>query len=179
MTMTLVSTVTVGSGGAANIEFTSIPQTGTDLFLVFSGRTNYTGGLVYDNVALRFNSSTTSDYASRDFMGNGSSASGTNYFPNYQDIYTYAATALATSNTFGNGQITIFNYSATQNKSISIDAVTENNSTTSITSMASAYRANTSAITSIKLTPYNGIWVQNSTASLYTITKGSGGATVS
>jgi hypothetical protein len=38
-TYTLInSSVTVGSGGAADIEFTSIPATYTDLLLVLSGR---------------------------------------------------------------------------------------------------------------------------------------------
>jgi hypothetical protein len=37
-TYKLIETVTVGSGGAANIEFTSIPQTYTDLKLVISGK---------------------------------------------------------------------------------------------------------------------------------------------
>ena len=34
-TYTLISSVTVGSGGAANIEFTSIPSTYTDLLLKY------------------------------------------------------------------------------------------------------------------------------------------------
>ena len=35
-----IQTVTVGSGGAASIDFTSIPQTYTDLKIVLSARTN-------------------------------------------------------------------------------------------------------------------------------------------
>ena len=38
MTMTLVSTVTVGAGGAANIQWTSIPNTATDLYITVSAR---------------------------------------------------------------------------------------------------------------------------------------------
>ena len=37
-TYTLISSVTVGSGGASSIDFTSIPATYTDLCLVWSGR---------------------------------------------------------------------------------------------------------------------------------------------
>jgi hypothetical protein len=37
-TYDLISSVTVGSGGAANIEFTSIPATYTDLVVLFSGQ---------------------------------------------------------------------------------------------------------------------------------------------
>ena len=38
MTYTLISTVTVGAGGAASIDFNSIPGTYTDLLLVVSVR---------------------------------------------------------------------------------------------------------------------------------------------
>jgi hypothetical protein len=37
-TMVKIDTVTVGSGGAASIEFTNIPQTYTDLQIVLSAR---------------------------------------------------------------------------------------------------------------------------------------------
>jgi hypothetical protein len=40
LTYTAIKTVTVGSGGAANIDFTSIPQTYTDLVLKVSARMN-------------------------------------------------------------------------------------------------------------------------------------------
>ena len=38
VTYKLIETVTVGSGGAASIEFSSIPQTYTDLKVVYSLR---------------------------------------------------------------------------------------------------------------------------------------------
>jgi hypothetical protein len=39
-TYEIIASVTVGSGGAANIEFTSIPATYTDLVVLFSARTD-------------------------------------------------------------------------------------------------------------------------------------------
>jgi hypothetical protein len=42
-TYEIISSVTVGAGGAAYIEFTNIPQTYTDLNLVFSGRNTSSG----------------------------------------------------------------------------------------------------------------------------------------
>jgi len=54
MTMTHISTVQVGAGGAASINFTSIPQTGTDLALVMSGRLS--AGNVRTYALLRINS---------------------------------------------------------------------------------------------------------------------------
>ena len=38
VTHNLISTITVGSGGAASIDFTSIPQTYTDLLVKISLR---------------------------------------------------------------------------------------------------------------------------------------------
>jgi len=45
--MVAIQTVTVGSGGAANIEFTSIPQTYTDLVVVLSLRNNRSTAIGY------------------------------------------------------------------------------------------------------------------------------------
>jgi hypothetical protein len=42
-TYEIISSVTVGSGGAANIEFTSIPATYTDLYVLASIRSNRSG----------------------------------------------------------------------------------------------------------------------------------------
>ena len=53
-TMTPIQTVTVGSGGAANITFSNIPQTYTDLVIKISARsnrsdysTNFTSYIIY------------------------------------------------------------------------------------------------------------------------------------
>jgi hypothetical protein len=54
--MTLISSVTVGSGGAADIEFTSIPATYTDLLVKISIR-NATSGAT--RVYVRFNGAST------------------------------------------------------------------------------------------------------------------------
>ena len=75
-TMTALSTVTVGAGGAATISFSSIPQTYTDLKIVFSGRSARTAS-AYDSLFVKFNSTTTT-YAGRRLYGeNGSAGSDT------------------------------------------------------------------------------------------------------
>ena len=76
VTYKLIETVTVGSGGAASIEFGSIPQTYTDLVLVGSLRSTSTSSNTgeYDAFGYRFNSST-SGYTTRNLQGNGSVAS--------------------------------------------------------------------------------------------------------
>jgi hypothetical protein len=157
-----IATVTVGSGGAANIQFTSIPQTYTDLILKVSvrsnGATTFTGG----NVA--FNGST-ANFTSRFLYGTGSSATSitsTNQLASMNAAQT-------TSSVFANGSIYIPNYTGSNYKSYSTDVVTENNDPFAIAYFITGLWSNTSSITSITYTPDSGSFVQYSTATLYGI----------
>jgi len=67
-----IATVTVGSGGSATVEFTSIPSTYSHLQVRFIGRSNYnTTG--QDNLVMKINSDSGSNYAEHYLSGNGSS----------------------------------------------------------------------------------------------------------
>lgn len=171
MTMTLISTTTVGAGGAAAIEFTGIAATATDLLLVLSERHSVDG-----NTQLTFNGSS-SGYSMIRLSGTGASANSNNYSGVF--IYMEGQDNSYTASTFGNASIYIPNYAGSTNKSVSWDSVTENNATTADEQMIAGLWSNTAAITQVTLTCGGGSFVQNSTASLYTITKGSGGASVS
>lgn len=170
MTMTLISTVTVGAGGASTITFTGIPQTGTDLLCFLSAR----GSGNDNNTALELNGSTTNfNFRTLNGAGGGSPASfspATNSMQNTQSVNS------DTANTFGNTSVLIANYTVNRNKPISVDGSTENNATAAYLNIQAGLWASTSAITSLSIL---ASFAQNSTASLYTITKGSGGATVS
>ena len=172
----LIQTITVGSGGAANIEFTSIPQDATDLFLVTSIRSN--SGGADEGIICRFNNdTTTSNYVYRRLLGTGSSViNGT-----AADLVAgHGSGGNSTSNTFGNSSLFIPNYASSSAKTASTDAATENNATDVILGIIANRWSGTAAITSLKLTPQFGTsFNQHSTASLYKFTKGSGGATVS
>ena len=178
MTMTLVSTVTVGAGGAASIDFTSIPQTGTDLLVVLS--TRITEPEIQWPITIEFNGSGGTSYSSRWLNGTGSGVqSGSTSSAAKANIGTSSARD-STSNTFGNTTTYIANYSSTSAaKSISSDSVGENNATEARQYLNAGLWNSTSAISSLKVFPISGTWSQYSIASLYTITKGSGGATVS
>jgi hypothetical protein len=165
-TMTLISSVTVGSGGAANITFNSIPQTYTDLKVMTSVRGTATGqstGLSY-----RFNSSTTGisgRYAS------GAPGIGTE---SYAITYMYAGEVsggTGTAGTFGNVEIYIPNYTTNQYKPSSVKGIQENNSTSGYLTFSCSTWANTGAVTSITLLPGAGNWAEYSTAYLYGINK--------
>jgi hypothetical protein len=167
-TYTLISSVTVGSGGAANIEFTSIPSTYTDLKLVLSGRT--TRDAAGEEIAFRVNGLSTSIYSARFLYVSGivSSASETSQTRSYGGTIPAST---ATANTFGSLEMYIPNYAGSNNKSISFDSVWGSNSATLYEIWMDAYLiATSSAISSINIFTLNsGSFVQYSTAYLYGI----------
>jgi hypothetical protein len=173
ITLVLVSTVTVGAGGAASIEFTGIAGTATDLLLVCSLMNTTTS---FGDVNFTFNNDTGANYASRILRGNGASVS------SYTDS-GIAASALggtnASTNVPSNFSVYIPNYASSTAKSVSIDGVAEANQTTAYQVINAARWTGTAAINRITFSPSSANFAQYSTASLYTILKGSGGASVS
>ena len=167
VTYKLIQTTTVSAvGGAASFEFLSIPQSYTDLRIVYSGRS--ATAAVGDDVYIRFNGLST-NLSSLYFYGNGASVSSSNYGATAYVGYIPAASA--TGSVFGNGSIYIPNYTAATNKSLSCDSVTENNGTTAWQFFNAAFWNSTSAITQINIYSANGNFVQHSSASLYGISK--------
>jgi hypothetical protein len=88
-------------------------------------------------------------------------------------IRTGNAPAVATTaNTFSNTEVYIPNYAGSTNKSISVDAVNEANSSTDFVYglfLNAGIRSNTAAITAIRFSLLVGNFVQYSTATLYGI----------
>jgi hypothetical protein len=167
-TYTLIASSTVGSGGAANITFSSIPGTYTDLKIVVSVRHNSSIYSTSADLAILFNGSSSS-FTTRYLQGNGSSASsgsGTNNLAGIDQGSGY------TANTFASNDIYIPNYTSSNNKSYSVDGVSENNATAAISGLYAGLWSNTSAITSITIQDFYGQnLVQYSTAYLYGIKK--------
>jgi len=161
-----ISTVTVGSGGVATISFNGIPQIYTDLLLLHSIRTSRSA--YHESIKLSFNGSTASQ-TNRRLYADGTGAASTN------DTLMYGgqgAGATSTSSTFGNSSIYIPNYTSSNNKSSSEDAVSENNATNALATLNANLWSNTAPITSITLTPENGGTIQQySSATLYGIRK--------
>jgi hypothetical protein len=160
-----IASVTVTASTQAEINFTSIPATYTDLCLVLSARTDRSGNP--DQVSIQFNGSTTG-YSQRTLEGyNNGTSSYTNTF-----VYAYTNAAGSTSSTFGNCQFYIPNYAGSTNKSVSVESAVENNSALGGEFPAAGLWSNTAAITSIKLyLPSTFNFVQYSTATLYGISK--------
>ena len=160
-----IQTITVGSGGVANVEFTSIPQTYTDLLILISMRT--TRSATVDAINVGFNGGY-SNLTSRELYGSGTGVgSGTDPSSNYVG---YVSGDTATGSVFGNGAIYIPNYTSANFKSSSGDSVSENNGSQSFQSFEANLFSNTAAITSIKLASYlSNNLMQYSTATLYGI----------
>ena len=165
-TFTKIASVSVGVLGAANIDFTSIPSTYTDLVIKLSGRSNAGGG--GDWVGMKFNSSSTS-YSSRWLEGTGSSAGSFTGATNRGWLGVMNG-AGSTSSTFSSLDIYIPNYAGSNNKSYSADAAQEKNATAATLELGAGLWSDTSAITSISIIPDNSnSFVQYSTATLYGI----------
>jgi hypothetical protein len=166
-----IQTVTVGSGGSSTISFTSIPQTYTDLKIVFSGRGIRTGQMV-DLARITFNGSSAAEYSLKNIYGDytaaySSGSSGqTSLIPQ-----GFVPASSATANVFGNNEIYIPNYTSANFKSVSFDIVLENNSSTAnegYLTLTAGLWSNTAAITSITFVPHLGTaFDQYTTATLY------------
>ena len=178
-TMTLIgSPITVGSGGASSVTFSSIPATYTDLVVKMSTRSNYATSADTPPIFARFNSDSGANYSSRalTYQDAAGGRSATN--PYFVTSAFYAGMSNATgptANTFNNAEFYVPNYTSSNAKSVSTDAVSENNSSTDYTfclNLVACLWTGTAAITSITLfcgptSQYN--FVQYSTFYLYGI----------
>jgi hypothetical protein len=176
--MELITSVTVGSGGAASVTLPAtgtIPQTYTDLYLVMSARSNRSGGQPADGFLIKPNNTTpTIKYISGE--GSGTPFSGTSYSG-------IVPTISATASTFGSCSAYFPNYANTSNhKSFFVDDVSENNGSIAYATLSANLYSSNSAITTIVVESINAAsFVEHSTFYLYGIsnvtstTKATGG----
>ena len=161
-TYTLITSATAGSGGVGSFNFTSIPNTYTDLMLFTSLRcTNTSSNAVY----ITFNGSSSS-YNLLYIVGTGSvTASGIG-----SSIIARMVDTNATANTFSNSSTYVHNYAGSNYKSVSTESVNENNGASALMNLDAELWSNTAAINQITITPASGGDIaQYSTAYLYGI----------
>jgi len=160
-----IATYTAGAGGVTSFEFTSIPQTYTDLRIVHSMRLKSGNANVYN--AFNYNNNTSSNLGYIRWYQAGGSAMQTGV--NSTDFQPAAATLTSTTIPVVT-IVDIFGYSDTSIKKTSIYTVNQNTGASGwyITHPCS-YGSNT-AITSIQITDaFAGGFAQYSTATLYGI----------
>ena len=161
-----IATVTVGSGGASTIEFTSIPSTYQHLQIRLLARSTSTSSDGY----IRFDGDTASNYGAHYLYGDGSSAlSGANT-PTSLPNAAYFATSGSGSNTFGVAVIDILDYANTnKNKTYRSLSGFDNNGSGLIVLYSGLWRS-TNAIDSITLLrPPSNSFAQYTHAALYGI----------
>lgn len=173
--MELIASTTVGAGGATTITFSSIPQTYTDLVIFLNARSALSAA--QSGHYLRFNSDGANNYTWRSMQGDGSNVAAAASSFGYLGL---GPGSTAAANTFGNLQIYIPNYTGSNRKIWYSELAAENTAIAEVRLLGGSWN-NTAALTAISLNfeDQGANLVQYSTASLYGILKGSGGATVS
>lgn len=153
-----IATQTLGSA-AANVTFSSIPSTYTDLVLVAAITAGNTG-----DGFLRFNSDTGSNYSDTVVRGNGTAASSVRD-TNAAGI-DIGPTSVITGSEVGAVKIQIQNYSNSTTFKTSLIRFDE--ATNFVNAIVGLWR-NTNAITSIDIVSRSGTWGVSSTFTLYGI----------
>lgn len=174
--MKLIETVTA-TGASSVFSFINIPQDFDDLILLCSVRDSTTGLLANFGASMSM--------ALNDTAGNC-------YYINYQgNIRSGQIGSLAfigwvpdgnqTANTFGNARVYIPNYRSDQNKIYSSETVSEDQRAIVAMFQVAGQVNTTLPVTKLVLgaSTSGAPWVSGSVVSLYGITRGSGGATIS
>jgi hypothetical protein len=163
-----IQTVELSSAQNA-IQFNSIPQNYDDLYVVWS--TRYVSEST-TKTSIFFNNSS-SNFSYRLLQGDGSSAAAGSNTLALGGINNGSNT---TVNTFSNNQMLVSNYTANTAKSYSVNAVNENNATTSFQDIWAGLWNNSAPITSLTLSGSSALAI-GSSASLYGVRRGSDGRT--
>ena len=173
MSMQVIEHIEVGSGGAASITFSSIPQDYTDLYLVCSLRVA-SGTSYYWDVDLNLNGESARNWRGLYTTGSSPASSSSSAF----NIIGGANGNAATASTFANISTYIGNYTSTGVKALSSDGVVENNSGLSfLLSINANTITNSAAVDTLTLAVASNTFAEYSSATLYGITAGSDGST--
>lgn len=170
-TRKLIQKITVASN-TGSVNFVSIPQNYTDLVILTSTRRSTS--TIFGQVIFRLNDNSNSVYSVRYFMGDGATVA------SYVQTSTFgfignATGNSATTNTYGNAEIYIPNYSSSNQKIYSSSAVGENNASTVYMEYASGLIDETAPINKITLTTAGtGEIMAGSTFYLYGVSNADG-----
>jgi len=166
-TFILIEAKTLGSN-TASVDFTSIPQTYTDLYLLISARS--TRGTYSDSSCyVKVNSSSTS-YTGKLLEGSGANPVGA-YNGNATRLHDciIPADGAATANTFSSISVYLPNYTGSNYKSSTADSIMETNSATAYAQLWAGLWSDTAAITQINLSDPLANFKTGSTFYLYGI----------
>jgi hypothetical protein len=165
-----IETVTVGSGGASDVTFSSIPANYKHLQIRYIAQSAGYG-------RIQFNSNTTgSNYYSYYLSGTGTNPVSAGNLPGstYSSLVWSIQNFSTTTNTFNAGIIDILDYTSTnKNKTVRILQGVDKNGSGDVELSSGLFSATPAAVTSIKLFPHAAnTWLQYTQFALYGI-KGS------
>jgi hypothetical protein len=164
-----IATVTVGSGGAADIEFTSIPSTYSHLQIRMIAKTNR--ALNRDTINLTFNgTSGGTAYSRHGLYGDGTSVAAEGSQSQPSILILRASGNSSATNIFGAIIVDILDYQNTNKyKTVRSLGGADFNGSGEMTLYSGSYQS-TSAISSISMTPFVGTnFLQYSSFALYGI----------
>lgn len=166
-TYTLIASNTI-STPSYSVTFSSIPQTYTDLKLVFSARSDY-GSAGGSEVSIQLNSITSGYTSSMIYTNSGTSVSSAT---SSNPFFTWGGGMVNTSSTaniFANSELYIPNYTLSRAKSAVTDSMTENNGSAIFGQIVAHQSTNTAAVDSITIYAWQSFikFVANSTFYLY------------
>ena len=150
-----IATVTVGSGGASTVTFSSIPSTYTHLQIRFISRNNRSGQSV-DALNIKANGDSSAIYANHRLQADTSSANASGGSSLGSAIFSQTPASTATANIFGVGIIDILDYSNT-NKNKTFKTL-------------SGFDANGSGYAGL----YSGLWASTAAINSLTISSNDG-----
>ena len=158
-----IATVTVGSGGAASAEFTSIPSTYTHLEIRWIAKVT-TGAT---RLRVQINSDTTANYSTHLLIGDGTAYAAA--AANTDRIAISAAINAASGTSFCAGVVSVLDYKYTNKyKTVRTLSGVDYNTSGEIAFNSGAWRS-TSAVTSLKFLMDSGDIDQYSSLALYGI----------
>lgn len=165
--MESIATVTVGSGGAADVTFSSIPSGFQHLQIRFIARSLRSSAI--ENAYIQINGDTGNTYADHILYGDGSSAGAIAGSSRANLRFQYGSGDTASANVFGGSVIDILDYASTSKNKTLRSFTGYDTNTEGFLGVSSGLWASTSAITSIKIYGSIGNWKQHSTFALYGI----------
>lgn len=173
--MTFIASSIASGGSVANFDFTSIPSTYTDLYMVASLRITGVGessppiargSLVINDTTTGGKYGVTMMYG----LGSGTPGVASGYGANIPFYSGAAVSSTGTASVFSNVSYYIANYTSNKSKSIQIDDVTENNGTAVTNDFCSTIWSDTSIINRLTLKDYGASnFAQYSSVYLYGI----------
>ena len=162
-----IATVTVGAGGSSTISFSSISGTYQHLQLRYIARDTGTGG-GGDNLAIRANSDSGTNYTYHVLYGTGSAAGASSNTGRTNSYTGLVSNGGNTASVFTAGVVDILDYSSSGSKYKTFRSLSGYDSNGGgIVAMESCVWMNTNAITSLDITCTSGNFAQYSSFNLY------------